>query len=149
MATGSEIMRFIPVSEIPRGIIPTYMRIVAAWRPEKSNPYRIRCTVGGDRIEYTANASTKTADLTTAKLLFNSILSTPNAKFAGLDIKDYYLNTIMSPEDYAYMRIPTTAIPASIMEFYELDKLGPVQTLLDPTPRTNVPGTEILNLALT
>ena len=33
--------------------------------------------------------------ITTAKLLFNSIISTPNAKFMGINIKDFYLNTEM------------------------------------------------------
>jgi len=35
------------------------------------------------------------ASISTAKLLFNSIISTPNAKFMGIGMKDFYLNTEM------------------------------------------------------
>jgi Reverse transcriptase (RNA-dependent DNA polymerase) len=121
---GTNTMEFVKVTSIPRNIVPTYLRIVCAYRPEKEDPYRVRFTVGGDRIIYLGDASTKTSDLTTAKLLFNSVLSTPGAKFCTIDIKDFYLNTPMSPEEYAYMRIPRHAIPDDIFEEYELaDKM--------------------------
>jgi Reverse transcriptase (RNA-dependent DNA polymerase) len=121
---GTNTMEFVKVTSIPRNIVPTYLRIVCAFRPEKEDPYRVRFTVGGDRIIYHGDASTKTSDLTTAKLLFNSVLSTPGAKFCTIDIKDFYLNTPMSPEDYAYMRIPRHAIPDDIFDKYELaDKM--------------------------
>jgi hypothetical protein len=55
----------------------------------------VRFTVGGDKIDYAGDSSTKTADLTTAKCLFNSVLSAPEAKFMTMDIKDFYLNTPM------------------------------------------------------
>jgi hypothetical protein len=46
----------------------------------------VRLTVGGNRIDYPDNKSTPTADPTTAKLLINSIISTPGAKFLGIDL---------------------------------------------------------------
>jgi hypothetical protein len=46
-------------------------------------------------INYPYDVSTPTADITTAKIVFNSVVSTPNAKFMGLDVKDFYLNTEM------------------------------------------------------
>jgi hypothetical protein len=46
---------------------------------------------------------------------FNSILSTPNARFSTLDIMDYYLNMPMEPKDYAYMRIALNTLPPKIM----------------------------------
>ncbi len=36
--------------------------------------------MGGDRDDYTSDISTKTANLSTVKVLFNSVISTPNAK---------------------------------------------------------------------
>jgi hypothetical protein len=39
----------------------------------KRKPRRVRFTVGGDRIEYAGEVSTKTADLTTVKTFFNSV----------------------------------------------------------------------------
>ncbi len=50
--------------------------------------------------------------------MFNSVLSTPNAKFMGLDIKDFYLNTEM--ECYEYMRMPIDIIPQEIIDQYDL-----------------------------
>jgi hypothetical protein len=73
---GTNTMFFIAYKNIPKGRKATYLCVVAAFCPEKANPRRIRWTVGGDRIDYPYNVSTKTA-----KLLFNSVLSTPNAKF--------------------------------------------------------------------
>jgi hypothetical protein len=78
------------------------------------NQRRICWTVGGDRIFYAADVSTKTADLTTAKISINSVLSTPGAKFLGLDIKDFYLGTSM--KDYEYMHIPMHMTPQAIIE---------------------------------
>jgi Reverse transcriptase (RNA-dependent DNA polymerase) len=124
MPTGSETMHFIPLHAIPKHIKPTYLCIVAAWRPEKEKPFRIRYTVGGDRIIYDGNCSTKTAELVTAKLLFNSVLSTPNARFGTLDIVDYYLNTPMEPKDYAYMRIALNTLPPKIVNEYKLEAMA-------------------------
>ncbi len=43
--------------------------------------------MGGNLINYPGNCGTPTADLLTVKLLFNSIISTPHAKFMCIDIK--------------------------------------------------------------
>jgi len=116
-------MFFIPVSAIPPGKRATYLRIVCAHRPEKAVPHRVRWTVGGDRVEYSGDVSTKTADIITAKLLFNSVLSVPNGRCMMGDLKDFYLGTPMQPTDYAYMRIPVSAIPAEVMDHYQLHDL--------------------------
>jgi len=116
-------MFFIPVSAIPKGKRATYLCIVCAHRPEKANPHCVRWTVGGDRVEYFGDVSTKTADIATAKLLFNSIISTPGAQCMIGDLKDFYLGTPTPPSDYAYMRIPISAIPDAIMDHYKLHDL--------------------------
>jgi hypothetical protein len=86
-------MFFILVTAIPKGKKPTYLRIMAAFRPEKSNSRRVCFTDGGDRIDYAGGVNTKTADLTTVKLVNNSVISTPNARFMTGDLNDFYLNT--------------------------------------------------------
>ena len=50
-------------------------------------------TIGGNLLDYDSNTKTPTADLITLKLLLNSILSTPQAKFMTIDIKNFYLET--------------------------------------------------------
>jgi hypothetical protein len=65
----------------------------------------VRWTADGDKIEYHGRVTTKTADIATAKLLFNSVLSTPEAKFMMIDLKDFYLCSDL--DVYEYVRIPT------------------------------------------
>ena len=42
-------------------------------------------------------APSKTADLTTAKCLFNSVISTPNGRFMTVDLSDFYLESHLPP----------------------------------------------------
>jgi hypothetical protein len=63
---------------VPHGCKATYLRIVAAMRPENANPRHVRLTVGGNRIYYPDDVlDTKTADQTSTKLLINSTISKP------------------------------------------------------------------------
>jgi hypothetical protein len=69
--------------------------------------------------DYPGDVSAKTADLTTTKLLFNSVISTPNAKFMSIDItKNVYLGTPL--ERYEYMRLPIHLIREEIIQEYNL-----------------------------
>jgi hypothetical protein len=113
---GTNTIFFIPIAAMPKDRKATYVRIVCADRPEKKEePRRVRFTVGGDQVDYPGAVSTKTADLTTAKILLNSVLSTPGAKYMTGDLKDFYLNTPM--ERYEYIRLPIEVIPPiSIIE---------------------------------
>jgi hypothetical protein len=56
----------------------------------------MRLVAGGDKVHYPGNADTITANLLTVKLLINSTISTAEAKFMTMDIKDFYLNTPMA-----------------------------------------------------
>ncbi len=58
------------------------------YRSEKKDPYRTRITMGGNLINYPSDCGTPTADLLTVKLMFNSIILTPNAKFMTIDIEE-------------------------------------------------------------
>jgi hypothetical protein len=119
--SGTNTLEFIPISAIPKGKKATYLRIVVADRPQKEQPRRVRFTVGGDKIQYDGAVSTKTANLTTAKLLFNSVLSTPGAKFMSIDIKDFYLNTPLPEAEY--LRIRVRDIPPAMFAHLNLEHL--------------------------
>eukprot|EP00957_Ditylum_brightwellii_P124950 9525310-Ditylum_brightwellii.AAC.1 len=56
-----------------------------------------------------------------AKRLFNSILSAKNAKFATINIKNFYLNTPM--DRYEYMKISYHLIPIKVKKEYNLDEI--------------------------
>ncbi len=118
MPTGTDTIHFIPVTSMPAGRKATYLRLVTADRPQKTETKRTRATVDGEKITYPGDVSTKTAGLTTAKVLFNSVLSTPNAKFMGIDLKNFYLNTPL--DRYEYMKMPITLIPDEIINQYNL-----------------------------
>ena len=121
---GSETMHFIHRDKLPKNKKPTYLRICANYRPQKSDPYRIRWTVGGNLVDYQGETYTPTADLTTAKLLLNSTISTPGAKFFCIDLANFYLITpFTTPSQYEYLWIPTWAIPPDIMTEYNLAPL--------------------------
>ena len=89
-------MFFLHLSKIPNGRKPTYLRIVSAYRPQKADPYRIRWTVGGNLVDYPGTVHTPIANLTTIKLLLNSVISTKKARFCNIDLKYFYLNIPMS-----------------------------------------------------
>jgi hypothetical protein len=65
----------------------TYANPVLDYQPQKDDPHRIKITVGGNLIDYDGDASVCTADLDTAKLHWNSVISTENARYMCLDIK--------------------------------------------------------------
>ena len=65
-------------------------------QPENTDPYQIRITVVGDRVNYPGDCGTPAVDFTTVNFLLNSIVSTLNAKFMTIDVKDFYLNTLIA-----------------------------------------------------
>ncbi len=78
--------------------------------PKKiEDPNRTRLVAGGDRVHYLFDASTPTADLLTIKLLINNVISTPGARFFMMDIKNFYLCTLMTR--YEYMRLKLSTFP--------------------------------------
>ncbi len=60
-------------------------------------------------------------DLVAAKLLINSTISTPNAKFNGIDLANFYLMTPMM--EYEYMRLQLELIHDEIIDNYNLRDL--------------------------
>jgi hypothetical protein len=80
--------------------------------------------MGGDRLHYPGNAGTPTTNLLTIKILINSIISTAGAKFTTMDIKDFYLNTLMAR--YKYMQLRIADMPEDVIKHYNLrDKTTP------------------------
>ena len=79
-------------------------------------------TVGGDKLNYTGITATDTASLSKLKLLLNSVIYTPLARFLTLDINNYYYNTLMSR--YKYMHILLSLIPDKIVAQYDLLQLS-------------------------
>ena len=82
---------------------------MVSYRPQKLDPNRSRLTVGGDLIVCLYDVSTPTSDLPTIKILWNSVLSSPGAKFFTVGIANFYLGTPMDRSEF--MRLPIKIIP--------------------------------------
>ena len=121
LATTTKTIFFLTKPEIPeeRRKDITYGRIVCTYRSEKNDPNRTRITMGGNLVNYPNDCGTPTADLLTVKLMLNSIISTPNAKFMTIDLKDFYLLTPMNR--YEYFRMKLNLFPHDVIEEYKLN----------------------------
>jgi hypothetical protein len=64
----------------------TFTNPVINYHPQKDDPNWIRITTMGNLITYNGKLSVHTADINTAKLYWNSVVSTSNAKYMCLDI---------------------------------------------------------------
>jgi hypothetical protein len=86
---GTDTCFFIKLTNIPKYRQITYGKIVCDYKPHKKEKERVRLTLGGDRIDYSGDLATSTADITTLKILINSTLSTADAAMMMMDIKNY------------------------------------------------------------
>jgi hypothetical protein len=119
---NTKTIRFIKRSAIPKGRKVTYISFVVDIKDHKEERERILLTVGGYHIEYPGDKSTRTAGLTTAKILINSVLSTTDAQFMVIDINNFYLNTPL--ERFEYMVINLASLPQETIEKYDLLELA-------------------------
>ena len=119
--TATNTIFFINHKQVPQGRKVTYGKKECTIRPTKTKVHRVRLTVGGDRLEYPGDPSSKCASLTTTKLLINSTISTPGARFGTADIKNFYYGTPL--ERFEYMKIKYDEIPQEIVDTYNLAPL--------------------------
>jgi hypothetical protein len=73
----------------------TFANPAVDYQPQKDDPNQIRITAMGNLITYEGELSVRTADINTAKMHWNSVVSTPNAKYMCLDIKNFYLTAAL------------------------------------------------------
>jgi hypothetical protein len=104
LAIETKTIRFIARSEVPKD------RKVVYYNPQIKTKtvdgvltYRVRGTIGGDQVDYNGQKASNAAEMTTIKILYNSVVSEMKAKFMKIDIKDFYLGTTLPRLEY--MRI--------------------------------------------
>jgi hypothetical protein len=119
---GTDTCFFIELRNIPNNIKITYGKIVCDYKPHKKEKERVRLTVGGDRLDYSGNVATSTADIKTFKILINSTLSTKDAAMMMMDIKNYYLGTPLPR--FEYMKMLLSRFPEEIIQKYNLNDLA-------------------------
>jgi hypothetical protein len=114
------VMTHAEIQNIPMNQMVTYARVVVNFDPQKADPHRVKITAGGNLINYPGELSTRTADLTTSKLMWNSVLSMERARYMCLDIKNFYLTALL--DCYECMKIPLNIFPEWIIKQYDLNK---------------------------
>ncbi len=73
------VMTHDKITRIPKNQTVTYAQVVVNFCPQKVDPHCIHITAGRKLINYLGDLSTRTADLTMLKLMWNSVLSTEGA----------------------------------------------------------------------
>ncbi len=92
------------ICNIPSDRTVTYTQIVIDHRPQKEDPNRVCITVRGNLIDYSFEVTLRTADMVSSKILWNSVISTKDARFSSADIKNMYFKIPL--DQFEYMKIP-------------------------------------------
>ena len=123
---AQDAMDFIHKHEVPSHKTVTYANFVCDYHPLKSEPFRVRMTVGGDKLSYDDDTGSSTASILETRLLANSVISDHkkhNSRFCAIDLKDFFLNTPMEKPEY--IRIHKKYFSPSFIQAYELqDKIS-------------------------
>ena len=117
---GSNTIYFIHCHELLLNAKVTYANMVCDYHPLKSEPNRVRLTVGDDHLSYPSDAGSPAASLLEAKLLINSTVSDADngARFFSADIKDFFLATPMDDPEYMCIHSKnffTTFVPNTML----------------------------------
>ena len=89
--------------------VVTYKRVVPDYCLQKDDPDRIRITASDNLIKTNMELITRTAGMLTEKLMWNSVISMPGARYAGMDIESFYSSTPM--DKYEYMKMSLKMFP--------------------------------------
>ena len=119
---GTNTMRLLDlngIKRIPRDRVVTYARIVVDYRPQKEDPNRMRITAGGNQIQYPGELTTRTADMRTSNIMWNSTISTRGVRYMVADGGNFYLATPMERKEY--LRIAVELISQAFMDKYNLN----------------------------
>jgi hypothetical protein len=119
---GTDTCFFIKLTNIPKDRKITYGKIVCDYKPHKKENERVRLTVGGDRLDYSGDVATTTANITTFKIIINSTLSPEEAAMMMMGIKNYYLGTPLPR--FEYMQMLLSRFPKEIVQKYNLNALA-------------------------
>jgi hypothetical protein len=107
------------IQHIPNNRTVTYAQIVIDHCPQKDDPNHVCITVRGNLINYPFKLTTRTTDMVSSKLFWNSTISTKGARFAGADMKNMYLKIPL--DRFEYMKMPLSLFLQDIIDHYGLN----------------------------
>jgi hypothetical protein len=102
------------IRRIPKDRTVTYACIVIDHQPQKNDPNHVHITDGVNLINYPYKLTTPTAVMVSSKIMWNSVISMPNAKFGSANIKNKDPETPLSW--YEYKKMPLRLIPNDIIK---------------------------------
>ena len=108
--------------------LATYAKVVVDKVPKEEEVNQTQITVGGDQLEFQGDTSTETTVLETAKMVFNNVVSTPDAKIMTINISNMHLNTPL--QEYQYMTFNIKMIPQEVIDHYNLQNKVTADTLV-------------------
>jgi hypothetical protein len=118
---GTDTCFFTMLKNIPKDRKFAYGKIVCDYKPHKQENECVGLTVGGDKLDYSGDVATSTADITTFKILINSTFSTKDAAMMMMDINNYYLCTPLPCFEFTKMLL--SRFPKEIIQKYNLNAL--------------------------
>jgi hypothetical protein len=107
---------------IPKDRKIAYGKIVCDYKPHKQEKEYVRLTVGGDKLDYSGDVATSTADIITLKIIINGTLSTKDDAMMMMDIKNYYISTPLPR--FEHMKMLISRFPEKIIHKYNLNALA-------------------------
>jgi hypothetical protein len=110
---GTNTCLFIKIINVPKDRNITDGKIVCDYKPHKKEKEQVRLTMGGDRLDYSDDVATSTADITTLTIPINSTLSTEDAAIMIMDINNYYIGTPLPR--FEYMKMILSRFPDEIV----------------------------------
>ena len=122
---GTNTIEFIKKHQIPINKIVTYANMVCDIRPLKEEINRIRMTIGGDKLPYEFDTASPATDLIETKLIINSVISEfdKGAQFCSINLKDFFLHTLLPPGKHEYMRIHYKYFDDELKKLYNIDAI--------------------------
>jgi hypothetical protein len=107
ISNGTNTIVFIRQDNVPidRRKDVTYGCVCVNYRPEKADPNCTRLTIGGNHITYPRDCGTPTVDMVMVKIHLNSIVSTKGAHYCTINLKDFYLNTLMARPEFMRIKL--------------------------------------------
>ena len=120
---ATDTIVFIAKSDVPSDKKVTYGNFICDYRPLKSEKYRVRLTVGGDRLKYARDAGAPAESLLETKLIVNSTISDAHAdaRFMCAGLKEFFHATPMDEPEF--MRVKYKYFQDEIRKEYNINAI--------------------------
>jgi hypothetical protein len=119
MSSGTNTIFFISKNQVPTGRKATYANAICNYRLTKDDPWRVRLTVGGDKLDCPGDPGAPAASLLKIETHHHQCCVNTRSKISD----DGYQRLFFKQPDgpiYEYMKIPLRWIPKEIIDQYGL-----------------------------